>query len=170
MIPFVQDWVLAGIMLLAAGTDCYQRKIHNWLTYPALIAGMGLQAGLYGWPGAWSSLAGALIAALLFFPAFYWGGMGAGDIKLMAVVGAWKGILFGFNTAILAALAGGLMAVAVLLWQGQLGPVMRRLGGKVVWRLGWAANPPEPSGAPHTLPYGVAIAAGAFLAYFLPII
>lgn len=93
--------------------------------------------------------------------------MGAGDIKLMAVIGAFLGWRFAVNTAMYAAMIGGAAAVAILLIRGELGRTLAHLGRVLVSRFR-PGRPVEPLARTQPLPYATVIAAGAAAAYFLP--
>ena len=81
------------------------------------------------------SLFGWLIGVALFFPLFALGGMGGGDVKLLAAVGAWLGPMGAIRAAIWASLAGGVMAVVVGISSGYLSAALRNLFALVaVWR------------------------------------
>ena len=73
-----------------------------------------------GWSAAGWSVAGCLLGALLFFPMFALRGMGAGDVKLLAAVGAWLGPGQVAMAALATSIAGGVIALAVALGHGYL--------------------------------------------------
>ena len=79
------------LVVIAAGWDLATRRIPNVLTFGAALAGFFVHGYIAGWSGAESSLAGWAVGVLFFFPMFALGGMGAGDVKLLAAVGAWLG-------------------------------------------------------------------------------
>jgi prepilin peptidase CpaA len=97
--------------------DARTRKIPNRLTYFGLIAGLFLRFFMLGWPGLTAGLTGTLVGGGIFFFLFLLGGMGGGDVKLMAAVSAWAGVTEIVNLLIAAALAGGAMALAVMVCQ-----------------------------------------------------
>ena len=105
--------ILIGV--LAAGEDIWRRQISNKTTAAAFLLGLGAQTGLHGLRGAADSLAGTLIGFLVFFIFFLLGGMGGGDIKLMAGFGAVLGAGQTLMAAFLTAMLGGLMAMFYLL-------------------------------------------------------
>ena len=82
---------VAGIAVVAAATDLRDFKVYNWLTLPALAAGLIASTVLNGPTGLVVSALGMLVGftVLAFF--FALGGVGAGDVKLFAAVGAWLG-------------------------------------------------------------------------------
>ena len=80
------------IATVGAVKDVRGQRIPNWLTYSGLLAALVVRAGLGGWTGLKGGLAGMLFAGGIFFLLFLLGGMGGGDVKLMAAVGAWVGL------------------------------------------------------------------------------
>lgn len=113
-VPAIPVAVVLVASLIAAVTDVWKFKIHNALTVPLLISGLvyhGIVGGVAGF--SWSALAvlfgfGSLIILYLM------GGMGAGDVKLMAAVGAWLGMPMTFYLFIASSLAAGVYAVVLL--------------------------------------------------------
>ena len=77
--------------LLGAIRDVKTRRIPNWLTYSAFLAGLLLRACFGGWHGVWYGFLGGLVGGGIFLLFFLVGGMGAGDVKLMAAVGSLAG-------------------------------------------------------------------------------
>jgi prepilin peptidase CpaA len=97
--------------------DIRNRRIPNWLTYIGLISALSTRSFMLGWPGLKDGLAGVLTAGGLFFLLFLLGGMGAGDVKLMAAVSAWAGNTETVNLLAATVFAGGAMAVALMLYR-----------------------------------------------------
>src|SRR5579871_918007 len=97
--PLILRAVLLLLVILAAIWDIRFRRVPNWLTLTGVLIGVGLNSFLYESAGLWASLEGLGLALLIYFPLFLLRGMGAGDAKLMAAVGAlagpmnWLGIL-----------------------------------------------------------------------------
>lgn len=155
--------LLLGLLVASAVTDWLHRKIYNAFTYPALIAGVLLQAA-----AGPSQLAGAVAASLLsaaiFYPLCRAGGMGLGDLKLMAAVGALGGLDLWAGAMVDSALAGGLFALLLTLSRGTALDTLRR-AMRVPGLLlrSWRARRPARFAAPasvEVIPYGVAIAVG----------
>jgi prepilin peptidase CpaA len=113
----VQSICLSIIISIALFTDLKSRKIPNYLTLGGALIGFiinGLTAGLSGIQA--SALGWILGLALLLIP-FFLGGMGAGDVKLMAAIGAWMGTAFVLQAMLWTALVGGVIAGFYLLRQ-----------------------------------------------------
>ncbi len=124
MAASAQEIVFAGFSLLCAGIasrhDVRERRIPNLLTGPALFAGLLLHLIFGGWNGLGSSALAALLAGLAFFVFFVAGGMGAGDVKLMAAVGGIVA-LGGLSQVMLSTVfAGALFALAKAVYHGRL--------------------------------------------------
>jgi prepilin peptidase CpaA len=165
---------MAGTLLIAvAGSafDVRTRRIPNALTYGGLLAGLLFQIASRGLEGVQSSLAGAGVGLALFLPLFALGGMGAGDVKLMAALGAWLGPEGAAWTALYAAFAGGVMAVVVALARGYLRTAFANVWTLLgFWR--FAGIRPldgltlQTSRGPR-LPYALPITAGLFATLWL---
>ena len=88
-------FVLASLALLlavwAGWLDWRSRRIPNWLTAPALGAGLAANTLAWGWPGTKAALEGAGLGLALLLPFVLLRGLGAGDWKLMGALGAWLG-------------------------------------------------------------------------------
>jgi len=102
------------IAVVGAAHDVRDARIPNWLTYRGLIAAFAVRVVLLGWPGLRSGFVGMLVAGGVFYLLFLLGGMGGGDVKLMAVVAAWGGGSQAVPILITAAIAGGILAVAYM--------------------------------------------------------
>ncbi len=106
--------VVAAVALVAAGTDIATRRIPNLLTFGAAAAALAFHATQSGAPGLGLALAGWAVGAAAFFPFFLLGGMGAGDVKLVAALGAWLGPAGALQVALASAIAGGAVAMLVV--------------------------------------------------------
>ena len=85
-------WVVTITLVVAAVIDGLKLKVPNWITFPMIISGWIYSAALSpyaGWEGLMYSLIGTVVGLALLLPAYAIGGMGAGDVKLLAGVGAW---------------------------------------------------------------------------------
>ena len=143
------------IGLVATIEDLWRRNISNWIPLTALIGGIAWQVADRGWPGLGSSLAGAVAGFCVFF-VFYWlGGMGGGDVKLMAGFGAVLGWDKLWVAAYLTALVGAALAVA---WMA--GNAVKNRWRQ--WRSGVAPQRVE------AIPYAPAITLGVWLALVPP--
>ena len=173
--------LLAILLAWAVATDVRSRRIPNQLVLAGLLAGLALQAtvtpgaGLFSEPfgalGFLKGLAGMALGLLLLLPMYALGAMGAGDVKLMAAIGAFLGPLDTLGAGLSSVLAGGVLALLVALFQGSLrkvaGNVKLMVLGSVLRGLaGGSARVDAPVTATGQLPYAVAIATGT-VAYLL---
>jgi prepilin peptidase CpaA len=102
---------LMTVLLIASFVDARQSRIPNAI--PAALIAAGLVLGVPdGGSGVARVLGGALLAGGLLLPFHVYGGMGAGDVKLMAGAGALLGPVAGLQAAAFTLLAGGLLAAA----------------------------------------------------------
>jgi prepilin peptidase CpaA len=130
--------VFAGVA--AVVEDLRHRQISNWIPIFALISGLSLQVLGRGVSGLWSAFGGALCGFAVFLVFYMLGGLGGGDIKLMAGFGALLGPERLWVAAWWTAVLGAVMALFALGW----------------WRL---------RGERHqAIPYAPAIAVGVWIA------
>ena len=108
-------WLVSVTLVVAAVIDGWKLKVPNWLTFPMIVAGWGYGLASAGLPGLGWSLVGTAVGLGLLLPAYAIGGMGAGDVKLLAGVGAWLGGTVTFFAFCVAAVVGGVIAVAMVL-------------------------------------------------------
>jgi prepilin peptidase CpaA len=103
-----------------AVTDLWQFRVHNLLTLPLLVCGLIYQGATGGMPALINGLLGALFgfSALIVFCMM--GGMGAGDVKLLAGIGAWLGLPLTFYVFIASSLAAGVYSIILLLTSRRL--------------------------------------------------
>jgi prepilin peptidase CpaA len=158
-------FITPALVLTGAGvavvTDLRRRRIYNALTVPAMAIGLVVNTVVDGPRGLHWAATGLLLGAALFLIPVAMGGMGAGDLKLLAALGAIGGPVFVFWCAICASIAGGVMAVAVL--------VAKRRFGTVVAPMALAVYTHQlPSATSNIrLPYAIPIAFGAVAALIL---
>jgi prepilin peptidase CpaA len=168
-------WVVSATLVVAAVIDGLKLKVPNWITFPMIITGWIYSAtcvaGYPWWEGLLYSLAGTIVGLVLLLPAYAIGGMGAGDVKLLAGVGAWvwyKDTLYAFAVS---AIVGGIIAVLMVVlkrkWfqhQSQFWMICNEiLTVKDPEKLAAIAAERKPT--MMLLPYGIPIAIGT-IAYF----
>lgn len=166
--PIILQVVLAAVVLVAAVTDVRSRRISNWLTLAGVVAGIVLNSFLnvdrYNWRTA---LMGLGLAFAVYFPLYLLRGMGAGDVKLMAAVGAVMGPANWFAIFLLSNILGGVAAVLLLLSKGRLWGTLRNVG-YMLYELAHLRPPymrkeelDVQSPKAMTMPHGLAIAMGS---------
>jgi prepilin peptidase CpaA len=133
--PTIIAAVALAIAFVACVTDLRSRRIPNALTIGAAVAGLITHAVIGGVSGGMTSVAGFAVGMILFLPFFLLGGMGAGDVKLLAALGAWLGPGDVFWLALYASVIGGVLAVAVAFGRGYLATALQNVGTLVGhWR------------------------------------
>lgn len=147
-----------SIAAVAVFTDTKYGLVPNQLTFSAILGGVTAHGVAGGPEGLLFALQGAALGLGLFLLPFLWGAMGAGDVKLLAGLGALVGPALVFGTFAFSTMLGGVIAFVIL---------ARELG----WQLtlvnvtsGWGAllSMAQPDGAPHRFPFASAIFFGLF--------
>lgn len=167
--PAVVRGLLLVVTLAAAGWDLRTRRIPNWLTVSGALAGLVVNGWLWGWRGAVEAGQGLGLALLVYAPLVWLRGMGAGDAKLMAAVGALTGPANWLAVFALSGVLGGVLGVALAVWKRRLGKTLAstaELLGEMAKGVQPADRRPEwdvRQGAGLRLPYGLVIALGTIL-------
>jgi prepilin peptidase CpaA len=124
-LPLIPSLVVLAAAVISAATDVWKFKIHNALTLPLLVTGLVYHAIEGGKAGLATSLLGVLFGFGVLLAFYVMGGMGAGDVKLMAGVGAWLGMPLTFYVFIASSLAAGVYAVVLVAFsQGGVAEVL----------------------------------------------
>lgn len=152
------DLSLLLFVALAAASDLARRKIPNRLVLAGIIAALGL----HGWQAdadtaplsTW--LGGMATGFFLFLPLYLLRGMAAGDVKLIAMAGAFAGPWATVQIALATFVLGGLMALLIVSWQGHWRACARNLRQLLSAGTG-------PQASVGNMPYGLAIALGCAL-------
>ena len=118
-------WVVTLFVIVAAYIDGKELRVPNKLTYPMIIAGWIYSMIAYGMTGegwyvglGWS-LAGTAVGLATLLPAYSIGGMGAGDVKMMAAIGAWVYCETTFYAFCVSAIVGAVLAVIMIIMSKQ---------------------------------------------------
>jgi prepilin peptidase CpaA len=152
------DLIPAAVASVAAVCDVRWRRIPNWLTLSALLGGVLLQTVRYGADGIPVALGGAALGLCVLLPFYLIHALGAGDVKLLAGLGALVGPQALVSLAIYAALIGGAISVVILARRGTLQFSLAEI----------MTRPTHLTRSGAKAPYGVAIAGGVYLSMLLP--
>lgn len=158
MTQLIAFFSLLGLLGIAVVGDLRHHRIPNLLIVVGL--GLGLAGQIYtaGVSGLGSGLLGALIGFALFLPMYALGGMAAGDVKLMAMTGAFLTLDGALWAALFSLIAGGLCGFLIILVRGQLSKTLSRYWLMLSTRSYFAPVADEVAGKPF--PYSVAILLG----------
>ncbi|MGH8568015.1 MAG: A24 family peptidase [Gammaproteobacteria bacterium] len=159
---------LALMLVLAGYLDTRYHRIPNGVTFGGAVGGLVLQSYFGGLEALGSGFLGLAIGFALFIPLYARGAMGAGDVKLMAAVGAFLGPAATLWAAAFTMIVGGVMGIAILLRHRGLGPLARRylttLNFLVVTGTLNHDGPRDGEAAARRFPYALAIGLGTLWA------
>ena len=119
-LPIVGMALLGALVTIAAVYDMRFRRIPNWLVLAGFICGISYHCFVSGFSGLGQSMAGLGLGFILYFPLYLLRARGAGDVKLLAAVGAITGPGNCFWIFLLTAVFGGVIAMVILLIRGRV--------------------------------------------------
>ena len=122
------DFLLLGILIICCYTDLKERKVFNIIVFPAALVALLLHLLLEGGAGVLFWGKGTLAGLALLLIPFMMGGIGAGDVKLLGVVGSFKGAAFVLQAFLCAAILGGIFSFFFLLKKKRLKKTLANLG------------------------------------------
>ena len=164
-------WLVSVVLVVAAVIDGWILKVPNWLTYPMVFSGWAYSTVAFGWEGLMWSLVGTVVGLACLLPLYAIGGMGAGDVKLMAGLGAWVWPGVTFYAFCISAIVGGAIAVGMILWRRAWGK-HRQQFAMILNEIMVIRDPEQLAtiaadrkSSMLLLPYGIPIAIGSIL-YF----
>jgi prepilin peptidase CpaA len=124
-------WFVSLVLIVAAVIDGWMLKVPNWITFPLIVSGWIFSFATAGWPGLGWSLAGTAVGLGLLYFLYAVGGMGAGDVKLLAGIGAWFCVEHTWNIFATTAIVGGIMAVVMVASRGAWGKHTKQFFGLI---------------------------------------
>ena len=126
------DVILVVLLLISSFEDARNKKIPNKYTIPSLLLGFLLMTMDNGLGGMRNSFSGFLLGFLIFFLPFIFGLMGAGDVKLMAAIGALKGFTFTLYSLLVSSIVGGIMVIIYALYKRQMLKTIINMFGLII--------------------------------------
>jgi prepilin peptidase CpaA len=163
-------WPVVALLVMATVVDIHSRRIPNWLVLPFFAGGVIVSAVAHGLKGLGQSAAGIALAIAITGILCWLRGMGMGDLKLCAAVGAWIGPAQLGTALVVTGIVGGVMALIWAACQGTLSKSLDGAGSLVhgFWTAGVRPHPTlvldHPSA--RTMPYAPAIAIGTIFSFF----
>jgi prepilin peptidase CpaA len=158
--------LLTAFLLAAVWTDLAARKIPNRLVYSGLGVAIACQTALPLGGGLWAALQGMGLGLAMFLPLYFLRAMGAGDVKLMAMVGAFVGPQLIIGATLLTLVAGGILALLATLRNHAFRRLIENLKVMLLGSMARLASghlpvPEQPAASVGKLPYALAITAGS---------
>lgn len=133
-------FVLLGFLAAATITDVHRQTIPNTITYTGIVTALVLRGSLGGWDGLEDGLKGFAGCGAIMLVCFIMLGVGGGDLKLVAMMGAFLGLYPGFEALLWTLVLGGVLGLVVLIWQVGSLTLMRGFAKhlKLMWQArGW---------------------------------
>jgi prepilin peptidase CpaA len=158
-----------SVLVAASAIDVRCQRVPNWLVFPFLLAGFGVSLSGFGAIAPLQSLYGFGLAVALTGVLCWLRGMGMGDLKLCAAIGAWIGPDQLVVAFVAMGMTGGLMAAVWAVWKRSLGACMDGLADLIVsWRTGLRPHPTLvlENEAKLKMPYVPAITVGTLFSFF----
>src|SRR6516165_767420 len=119
---------VTALVLTAAVTDFRRRRIPNWLTLGGVFLGLGLRTAIGGWAGLKLATEGMMLGFGIYFVLYLLRAMGAGDVKLMAAVGAAVGPSNWMAVFTATAMAAGVGAILLMVAKGRVRQTLWNVG------------------------------------------
>ena len=170
-IPKEVAWLVSIVLIEAAVIDGRCLRVPNWLTFHFVASGLIFAFWKGGSALLLTSTFGAVVGLMTLLPLYSIGGMGAGDVKLMAGVGAWIGPWLTVWAFASSAVAGAVIAAGMIAYSGELFrhlAMMHTIGFEVLSIKNPAVLSERAAQRKPTmklLPYGIPIAVGTIV-YF----
>ena len=160
--------VLSAFLLGAVISDAVNHRLPNYYLLLGLSAALSLQGWMAGGAGVLAGGAGLLVGFAVLLPFYVLGGMAAGDVKLMAVVGSFLGASGALWAGAYSLMAGSVLGIIYLIFKGHFAKFVVRYWAIFALRSHIPAE--ENDAARHRFPYAIAIATGTLLSlYWTPI-
>jgi prepilin peptidase CpaA len=171
-VKHMKDTIVVLMLLISVYTDLKTRKILNAVVVPGMLAGLIINFALTGTDGLFFSLKGLGLGFGLLIIPFALGGFGAGDVKLLGAIGSLKGSLFVFKVFLATGIAGGVLAILVLIKQKRLIATIKRICSSLYVLVGSVfkvntLTSLDKAEYHESLPYGLAIGIGTLMAYLV---
>ena len=115
----INNWhvkLVSVILIWAAWIDGKELRVPNWITFPMILSGLIYSTVVGG--SLSSGLLGMAMGLACLLPLYAVGGMGAGDVKLMAGIGAWLGWQITLESFMVSVVVGAIMSVLMVLFRG----------------------------------------------------
>lgn len=179
----INNYILIILIITSIYFDITQKRIPNFITFPVILWGLLSYSIFEGFQGFKFSFLGFILGLFIFLIPFILGGMGGGDVKMMAAIGALMGWRFVLYTGIYTGLTGGIIVIIYLIYKGKLLITLKKALGILIRPILFFLNITfestvlkkinnyflnlETIKEKHYIPYGVAIGLGAVIVYFI---
>lgn len=164
-------WLMFAFVAVCVITDLLERKIYNVVVLTGLITALVLNMVTQGaYLGITFTLAGLFTGIILLVFPFAMGGLGAGDVKMLGMIGAFTGSMVVIQVLLVSAIVGGFFALATMLKQGKMLKRFKMLFIGLFCSAGTRKtvhmnNLQDQAAEKYAIPYGVALGVGVIFVY-----
>jgi prepilin peptidase CpaA len=167
-ISILQLVALAVLLLVATVVDVRERRIPNWLVATGLVVAISFHALAPHGEGIFFALSGLAVGLATLLPMYVLRVMGAGDVKLMGMIGAFLGMSEVLGVVLASMVAGGVFALAMAVGKRMLPQLFANLRGMLfMYHIGQVtgekAIPMSPAASVGNMPYAAAITVGTLV-------
>ena len=166
-------WLMFAFVAVCLVTDLLERKIYNVVVFTGIVTALVVNVVMQGvYLGLTYTLAGFFTGIFLLIVPFIMGGLGAGDVKMLGMIGAFTGYPVVIQVLLVSAVAGGIFALVTMLKQGKMVKRMKlffiglfcSVGAKKTMHMN---NLEDRDAGKHAIPYGVALSVGVIVVYIM---
>lgn len=163
----VSTVLLLGFALTAAVTDIWRHKIYNWTTYPGIVTGLVVstfEPNGIGWEESLLGLVGCGLVMVFCFLSFP---MGAGDVKLIAMLASFLGWYHGLECMLWSFVLGAALGLSMLIWKFGILRLLAWAARQVWWLVRYRIRLPLTAEEKEALKPHLFLAPAAFVAVIL---
>lgn len=138
MFPSISTLLLLALTMVVAATDLATHKIYNWSTYSGIVLALAVNGFERGWEGPRGledSLKGFALCGGLMLVSYVLFSVGGGDVKLLAMIGAFLGVEQGLQALLWTFVLGGIAGLALLIWRVGFAKLVSGTCRQILWSL-----------------------------------
>jgi prepilin peptidase CpaA len=141
----VSTALVIALTIAIAATDLVAQKIYNWMTYPGIVLALAVNVLENGWEGPRGledGLKGLALCGGVMLASYVLFHVGGGDVKLVAMLGAFLGVEKGIEALLWTFVLGGVVGLALLIWRVGFVRLVKGTARQLLWSLRLGSFPP----------------------------